>query len=96
MFTIRFPCQDLCVNLPNNRYQARQRLLHLKKNDKLKEHCIKFMKDTIAKGYARKSTTEVASGKAWYLLHLGVFHPNKPGKIRVVQAQYRISIWVEI
>ena len=54
------------------------------------------MKDTIAKGYARKSTTEVASGKAWYLLHLGVFHPNKPGKIRVVQAQYRISIWVEI
>ena len=42
------------------------------------------MKDIIAKGYARKSTTEAASGKTWYLPHHGVYHPNKPGKIRVV------------
>ena len=42
------------------------------------------MKDIIAKVYARKSTTEATSGKTWYLPHYGVYHPNKPGKIRVV------------
>ena len=42
------------------------------------------MKDIIAKSYARKSTTEAASGKPWYLPHHGVCHPNKPQKIRVV------------
>ena len=42
------------------------------------------MKDVIAKDYAKKSKTEAASGKTWYLLHHGVYHPNKPGKIRVV------------
>ena len=53
-------------------------------NDQFKEDYIRFMKDIIAKGNARKSTTEVASGKTWYLPHHGVYHPNKPGKIRVV------------
>ena len=42
------------------------------------------MKDIIAKVYARKSATEAASGKTWYLPHYGVFHINEPGKIRVV------------
>ena len=38
----------------------------------------------ISKGYARKSTREVAPGKIWYLPHHGVYHPNKPGMIRVI------------
>ena len=42
------------------------------------------MKDIIAKGYTRKSMTEAASGKTWYLPHNGIYHPNKPGKIRVM------------
>ena len=39
----------------------------------------------IAKGYAKKSKTEAASGKTWYLPpHHGVYHPSKPGKTRVM------------
>ena len=54
------------------------------KNDQFKEVYIRFMKDVIAKGYARKSATKAASGKTWCLLHHGIYHPNKPGKIRAV------------
>ena len=82
------PFKDPCVNLSNNRYQGRQRFSYLEKkickNDQFKEDYIKFMKDIIAKGYVRKSTTEPASGKSWYLPHHVVYHPNKTGKIRVV------------
>ena len=42
------------------------------------------MAEIISRGYARKSTREAAPGKMWYLLHHGVYHSNKPGKIRVV------------
>ena len=42
------------------------------------------MEEIISKGYARKSTKEEAPGKIWYLPHYGVYHPNKPEKIRVV------------
>ena len=45
------------------------------------------MKDIIAKGYARRSTTEAASGKTWYQSHHGVYHhpPSKQAwEIRVV------------
>ena len=54
------------------------------KNDEFKEDYIGFMKDIISKGCARKSVAEAAFGKTWYLTHHGVYHPNKPGKIRVV------------
>lgn len=43
--------------------------------------------DYIEKGYARKlSHAEAATtnDKTWYLPHLAVFNPNKPGKVRVV------------
>ena len=39
------------------------------------------------KGYAQKLTVEETAqrtNKTWYLPHHGVFHPKKPGKIRVV------------
>ena len=42
------------------------------------------MDELIKKGYARESTTAVEAGKCWYLPHHAVYHPNKPGKIRVV------------
>ena len=41
----------------------------------------------LEKGYARKLTVEETTrraNKTWYLPHHGVFHPKKPGKIRVV------------
>ena len=42
------------------------------------------MDELIKKGYAKESTTAVEVGKCWYLPHHAVYHPNKPGKIRVV------------
>ena len=87
-YQVPLPFKDPCIDLPNNRHQARQRFSYLEKkfskNDQFREDYIRFMKDIIAKGYARKSTTKAASGKTWYLPHHGVYHPNKPGKIRVV------------
>lgn len=38
----------------------------------------------ISKGHAKQSDEPAPVGKTWYILHHGVFHPNKPGKIRVV------------
>ena len=45
------------------------------------------MADIVAKGYARKVPLEqmnLQNGKMWYIRHHGVYHPHKPGKIRVV------------
>ena len=36
------------------------------------------------KGFAEKSFQQVQQGKTWFLPHHGVYHPSKPGKIRVV------------
>ena len=76
------------MRLPCNKYQAAQRLSYLKrkfdKNEKFKVDYIRFMEEIIAKGYVRKSTITATPGKMWYLPHHGVYHPNKPGKIRVV------------
>ena len=54
------------VRLPYNKYQAAQRLFYLKrkfdKNEKFKADYIRFMKEIIAKGYARKSTMTATPG----------------------------------
>ena len=42
------------------------------------------MEDMIGNGYAEKCKMEGKEGRCWYLPHHGVFHPQKPGKIRVV------------
>ena len=41
------------------------------------------MDNLFVKGYT-KQTEVVLSGKTWYIPHHGVYHPSKPGKIRVV------------
>ena len=45
-----------------------------------------FMQDIIEKGYAEKAPHERHNddGKLWYIPHHGVYHPQKPNKIRVV------------
>ena len=87
-FQVSLPFKDPCVNLPKKRHQARQRFSYLEKkfskNYQFREDYIRFMKDIIAKGYTRKSMTEAAFGKTWYLAHNGIYHPIKPGKIRVM------------
>ena len=42
------------------------------------------MEDMIGNGYAEKCKIEGKEGRCWYLTHHGVYHPQKPGKIRVV------------
>ena len=59
-YQLPLPFKGPCVNLPKNRCQERQRR---SKNKQFKEAYIRFMKDIVAKGYARKSTTEAASEK---------------------------------
>ena len=58
------------------------------------------MEDMIGNGYAEKCKIEGKEGRCWYLTHHGVYHPQKPGKIRVVfdcSAQYaNMSINTEL
>ena len=87
-YQIPLPFRQEDVRLLCNKYQSAQRLSYLKrkfdKNEKFKADYIRFMEEIIAKGCARKSTITAALGKTWYLPHHAVYHPNKPGKIRVV------------
>ena len=84
------------VRLPCNKHQAAQRLSYLKrkfdKNEKFKADYVRLMKAIVAKDYTRNSTMIATPGKIWYLPHHGVYHPKKPGKIRVVfdlSAEYK-------
>ena len=86
---IPLPFRRVSVQLPNNKVQAEEkRLVSLKnkmaRNNKFKDHYIKFMKELKLKGYAKESSKVAGSGLCWYLPHNGVYHHNKPGKIRVL------------
>ena len=41
------------------------------------------MNDLLEKVYVRRCN-ETPTGKTWYIPHHAVYHPSKPGKIRVV------------
>ncbi|XP_056272262.1 uncharacterized protein LOC130195038 [Pseudoliparis swirei] len=76
-------------NLPNNKSCAVQRLKglerKLKRDQKYCSDYMHFMKDIIARGDAEKVPEEELNNQpAWYIPHHGVYHPHKPGKIRVV------------
>ena len=87
-YQVPLPFKKDEINLPNNRSQAEKRFAclerKLSRNPQFKQCYMKFMNELILKGYARESTSAVKAGKCWYLPHHGVYHPNKPGKIRVV------------
>ena len=87
-YQVPLPFRKDKVNLPNNRSQAEKTSSCLKKrlsrNPQCKQDYVKFMDERIKKRFARESTTAVEAGKCWYLPHHAVYHPNKPGKIRVV------------
>ncbi|XP_043977226.1 uncharacterized protein LOC122833589 [Gambusia affinis] len=75
--------------LPNNKNCAEHRLKCLKKRfGKDKQYhsdYVKFMNETIECGDAVKvPPEELHKHPAWYIPHHGVYHPQKPGKIRVV------------
>ena len=89
-YEIALPWKKYPPNLPNNKTQAENRLQLLKKrlnkNPELLGKYREFMNNLLQKDYASKvSEEEVGSlGTQWYLPHHPVFHPQKPGKIRVV------------
>ena len=90
-YEIGLPFRDDNIVLPDNIYQANQRLASLKKKllktPSLCADYIVFMESLISKGYAEQvPLSEVLrqDGKVWYLPHHGVYHPKKTGKIRVV------------
>ena len=73
--------------LPNNYNYAKLRLEHLKKklnNPTYREHYIDFMEEMVEKGYAEKVSSANEESHVNYIPHHGVYHPQKPNKIRVV------------
>ncbi|XP_028316746.1 uncharacterized protein LOC114471941 [Gouania willdenowi] len=75
--------------LPDNKQSAVYRLNSLEKRLKRDEQYymdyVHFMNDIITRGDAEKvPETELDNKPAWYIPHHGVYHPHKPGKIRVV------------
>jgi len=75
----------------NNRDLAVNRLKHLKKRLKSDQNYRKdyqdFMQNIISNGHAERvpeNELAINDGHTWYVPHHGVYHPKKPGKIRVV------------
>ncbi|KAK3702245.1 hypothetical protein QZH41_016773 [Actinostola sp. cb2023] len=100
-YEIALPWKNDPPCLHDNKSQAERRLQLLKKRlqkdpvvlEKYKD----FMDNLLSKNHARKlSSKDLAqTAEAWYLPHHPVFHPQKPGKVRVVfdcSAKYRGSL----
>ncbi|KAK3749896.1 hypothetical protein QZH41_005809 [Actinostola sp. cb2023] len=95
-YEMPLPLRDPSVKLPNNRDVVLRRLLQLKKklikaDNQYRDHYVAFMDKVIKSGYAEKvpqvksdSTHKPDGNHVWYIPHHGVYHPKKPGKIRVV------------
>lgn len=83
------PFKEDRPSLPDNRRCAEHRLKCLRKRfEKDKQYhkdYVAFMSETISRGDAEKvSREDINKRPAWYIPHHGVYHPQKPGKIRVV------------
>ncbi|KAK3719598.1 hypothetical protein QZH41_015732, partial [Actinostola sp. cb2023] len=85
-YEIPLPLRQEQLNLPSNRPMVEKRLSQLKnrfeRNPQYKKDYIAFIDDMLEKGYAEEASEKC--DKAWYIPHHGVYHPKKPGKIRVV------------
>ena len=84
-----FKGPDPC--LPSNKSAALTRLKSLRrrleKEDTFRRHYTEFMQELLRNGHAEKvPDTEMVTevGHVWYIPHHGVYHPQKPNKIRVV------------
>ncbi|XP_021332949.1 uncharacterized protein [Danio rerio] len=74
--------------LPNNKVQANNRLMlltrKLRKHPEVKEHFVDFMGKIFENGHAELAPQLQENEECWYLPMFGVYHPKKPGQIRVV------------
>ena len=87
-YEIELPLKNLKQQLPHNKTLALQRASSLKRkllrdNNLLKDYQV-YMSDLITNGYAKLATGDGPIGKTWYIPHHGIYHPEKPGKLRVV------------
>lgn len=76
-------------SLPDNKEAVMKRFHGLekrfKKDHTYEKHYKQFMADIIEAGDAELIPEgEEIMGEIWYIPHFGVYHPRKPGKIRVV------------
>ena len=84
------PFRDPVSALPDNRDDTRKRFNSTKRTldrkPEMKKHYFEFMRKLFENGHAEPvpENEVVPKGACWYLPHFGVYHPRKPGKIRVV------------
>ncbi|GAA6067476.1 uncharacterized protein LOC103911210 [Tachysurus ichikawai] len=75
-------------SLPNNKRLAEARLQHFKKrlksNKQYSDHYKAFMEEIVNKGDAELAPEIPEGDTVWYIPHHGVYHPQKPDKLRVV------------
>ena len=90
-YQMPLPFRELKPALPNNKALALHRLkqleARLKRDQTYRTDYTAFMDNLIEQGHAEKvppSELNREDGSVWYIPHHGVYHPKKPGKIRVV------------
>ncbi|XP_053398193.1 uncharacterized protein LOC123532323 [Mercenaria mercenaria] len=98
-YEMPLPFRGGVPHLPNNKSLALHRLGQLRtrftRDDLYRTRYTTFIKDMIRNGHAEKipeDDMERQDGRVWYIPHHGVYHPQKPDKIRVVfdcSAQYK-------
>ncbi|XP_066553505.1 uncharacterized protein LOC136721589 [Amia ocellicauda] len=88
-YEMPLPFKNERPNLPDNMVCAIHRLRclerKLKRNKQYYKDYKTFMDEIITRGDAERVPEEdLNKAPAWYIPHHGVYHPQKPGKIRVV------------
>jgi len=85
-YKLPLPFRSNNIQLEDNRAQAVHRVRAVKRrfeaDSRFKQDYTAFMDNIIDKGYAQLAAPSSTPG--WYVPHHGVYHPKKPGKIRVV------------
>nr|XP_054604550.1 uncharacterized protein LOC129165413 [Nothobranchius furzeri] len=84
----RLPFRSPRRRLPDNRSCAYRRLMSLRhmldKKPEMKTHFVEFMQQMFNNQHAELAPPHSKDKEIWYLPVFGVYHPQKPGKIRVV------------
>lgn len=82
------PFKEPRRKMPNNRELAVRRFLSLKRSMQKKPHMqqqyVEFMGGIFSSGHAEIAPALKQGEECWYLPTFGVYHPQKPNKIRVV------------
>lgn len=82
------PFRNPRKQLPDNRHYAYQWLMSLQRNfqrkPSMKEDFMEFMQGILDNHHAELAPPLEDGRESWYVPIFGVYHPQKPGKIRVV------------